>query len=691
MLLFPELNKNPVEGFSAGLIDDDDIYKWEVVIIGPQDTLFEGGFFKAYLTFPYDYPLRPPKMKFITEIWHPNVAKNGDVCISILHEPGEDKFGYEKPEERWLPIHTVETIMISVISMLADPNSDSPANVDAAQVRELYRGSHMPAGGQHMTVHIPKSMMSAPFLQHPALTSGQRRYLCSIANVYSTEHMRQQMKQHYLSVLHAYVQSGSVLENQRVEGQSVSEAPQRGEAQTGPEAAAAGPPGAPAEDRTLLKVDVEQWRAGLRVAREHRSLRALSARAPSSSVSMNCVLEGNGVKAFGKAIHALARIGDELWLDPMFKGLALRSVNSAHSAYACFLFSPLFFQHYSLLGSVSEPGNETVKCKLVMKAVLPLFRCLTSIERNVERCQISIITPSDRVMIQFFCRHGITKTHNLRFQESEALQAVFASQLCPNVLKAPARLLGDMVMHFPVSQEITLSTTPLRVSLRNYYEGGNDHTQVMYSEMSLHPDEFDYFQIGEDSDITFCLKELRGLLSFAESHCLPVSVHFGAAGKPVCFSVEDGILEATVVLATLVDSESRGPSQPAETVAPTTPRCADAAVPPVGSCEAGSGKPQDIPAVTELIASSQGSHIIDSPALMQLLPQTDHPEGPSEPNEAYGSAPVTPASSTICSLLFRALSSEQDTDSHALGLPVLACYSDGEENLEEDCPRSLLL
>lgn len=60
------------------------------------------------------------------------VDKNGDVCISILHEPGEDKYGYEKPEERWLPIHTVETIMISVISMLADPNGDSPANVDAA-------------------------------------------------------------------------------------------------------------------------------------------------------------------------------------------------------------------------------------------------------------------------------------------------------------------------------------------------------------------------------------------------------------------------------------------------------------------------------------------------------------------------------------------------------------------------------
>ena len=53
------------------------------------------------------------------------------MCISILHEPGEDKYGYERPEERWLPIHTVETILLSVISMLASPNDESPANVDA--------------------------------------------------------------------------------------------------------------------------------------------------------------------------------------------------------------------------------------------------------------------------------------------------------------------------------------------------------------------------------------------------------------------------------------------------------------------------------------------------------------------------------------------------------------------------------
>ena len=102
-------------------------------------------------------------MKFISEIWHPNskpfslsktnvshftgprallsVHADGEVCISILHEPGEDKYGYERAEERWLPVHTVETIMLSVISMLADPNDSSPANVDAAVSHRRLRPS----------------------------------------------------------------------------------------------------------------------------------------------------------------------------------------------------------------------------------------------------------------------------------------------------------------------------------------------------------------------------------------------------------------------------------------------------------------------------------------------------------------------------------------------------------------------
>lgn len=67
-----------------------------------------------------------------SEFWHPNVyKKDGQVCISILHSPGNDPTSGEKPEERWSPAQTVSTIMLSFLSLLSDPNFSSPANVDA--------------------------------------------------------------------------------------------------------------------------------------------------------------------------------------------------------------------------------------------------------------------------------------------------------------------------------------------------------------------------------------------------------------------------------------------------------------------------------------------------------------------------------------------------------------------------------
>lgn len=130
-----ELNRHPVEGFSAGLIDDNNLLEWEVMIIGPPDTLYEGGVFKATLSFPPEYPLQPPKMRFVTPMWHPNIYPDGLVCISILHAPGDDQYGYEDAGERWMPVHSVESILMSVISLLSSdkPNLDSPANVDAAK------------------------------------------------------------------------------------------------------------------------------------------------------------------------------------------------------------------------------------------------------------------------------------------------------------------------------------------------------------------------------------------------------------------------------------------------------------------------------------------------------------------------------------------------------------------------------
>ncbi|URD79545.1 ras-related protein [Musa troglodytarum] len=139
-----DLTKNPVDGFSAGLVDDKSVFEWSVTIMGPPDTLYDGGYFNALMSFPSNYPNSPPTVRFTSEMWHPNVYPDGRVCISILHPPGDDPNGYELASERWMPVHTVESIVLSIISMLSSPNDESPANVEAAvslkhEIFHLYR------------------------------------------------------------------------------------------------------------------------------------------------------------------------------------------------------------------------------------------------------------------------------------------------------------------------------------------------------------------------------------------------------------------------------------------------------------------------------------------------------------------------------------------------------------------------
>ena len=68
----------------------------------------------------------PPSFRFLTEMWHPNIYENGDVCISILHPPIDDPQSGELPSERWNPTQNVRTVLLSVISLLNEPNTFSP-------------------------------------------------------------------------------------------------------------------------------------------------------------------------------------------------------------------------------------------------------------------------------------------------------------------------------------------------------------------------------------------------------------------------------------------------------------------------------------------------------------------------------------------------------------------------------------
>lgn len=139
---YAKLQKEPVEGFTVKLADDSNLYKWHVGIFGPPNTLYSGGYFKADMEFPPSYPFEPPKVRFLTKMWHPNIYDNGEVCISILHPPTDDPQSGEHPSERWNPTQNVRTILMSIISLLNEPNCSSPANVDASVMYRRFKENH---------------------------------------------------------------------------------------------------------------------------------------------------------------------------------------------------------------------------------------------------------------------------------------------------------------------------------------------------------------------------------------------------------------------------------------------------------------------------------------------------------------------------------------------------------------------
>jgi len=168
-----KIQSDPVEGVAVEL-SGDNLYEWKVYIEGPKDTFYSGGIFQLLMKFPNDYPMSPPVVMFTSDFWHPNVYTDGKVCISILHPPGHDEMSGELPGERWLPTQTVTTILLSIISLLSDPNFSSPANVDASVEWRKDKVSY----GKRITQLVEKANSNVPshiVIPHPDTDPNERK------------------------------------------------------------------------------------------------------------------------------------------------------------------------------------------------------------------------------------------------------------------------------------------------------------------------------------------------------------------------------------------------------------------------------------------------------------------------------------------------------------------------------------
>ena len=115
---FEMIQTSPPVNCSAGIINDN-IFHWEATLVGPSDSPYEGGVFTLDIQFPEKYPFKPPKVKFLTKIYHPNISAKGLICVDIL-------------KNNWSPALTTSKLLLSICSLLTDPNPDDPLEPDIA-------------------------------------------------------------------------------------------------------------------------------------------------------------------------------------------------------------------------------------------------------------------------------------------------------------------------------------------------------------------------------------------------------------------------------------------------------------------------------------------------------------------------------------------------------------------------------
>lgn len=112
--------------YSAAPKSEKDIFNWEAKIFGPSDSPYDGGVFTLDISFQTDYPFKPPKATFTTNIYHPNISAKGDICLDIL-------------KDSWSPALNVEKVLLSISSLLNDPNPNDPLVPEIAHIYKVDR------------------------------------------------------------------------------------------------------------------------------------------------------------------------------------------------------------------------------------------------------------------------------------------------------------------------------------------------------------------------------------------------------------------------------------------------------------------------------------------------------------------------------------------------------------------------
>ncbi|KAL1131240.1 hypothetical protein AAG570_010858, partial [Ranatra chinensis] len=259
------------------------------------------------------------------------------------------------------------------------------------------------------------------------------------------------------------------------------------------------------------------------------------------------------VLVISRAVNSLARVGDELFVEPAPDYLLFRTVNLNQSAFAEFKMCRSFFSSF-----IFSPEDNEAKCKFTMKSCLSVFKNAHSLDKQVESCEIKYKPNGSVFLFLIKFTNSSVKKYFLPIIDTEAIEASFQPD-DSNILTASSKFLASCLKNFRHSEdEVTIAVSKEKTIIKNHLELSRD-ANLMRTELSFGPSEFTSYSINNPTKITFCLKEFRAVLIFAEPSNLPVTMSFNSPGLPVIFQVVNHpAYEAKYVVSTLNSSDMSG-------------------------------------------------------------------------------------------------------------------------------------
>ncbi|XP_017037598.1 cell cycle checkpoint control protein RAD9A [Drosophila kikkawai] len=258
---------------------------------------------------------------------------------------------------------------------------------------------------------------------------------------------------------------------------------------------------------------------------------------------MKYTLEGSNARVIAKAVQSLSKVGKEMFIEIDPQGLQMRAINATQSAVGSIFFKRSMFEVFD------TPSNSGFYCKISMKGCLAVFRNMN----EVEYCELNILDDQTSLQVNLRCKLETTKEATISIIDDQNINTNIDTDQMPNVIRGDHKLFTDISNNFNTTEEeLTLEANSGSLVAKNYIEGARVNDKFMRTQLKLKPNEFDQYQVTKETVITFCIKEFRAFLLFAECLNASLNLEFDEAGRPFLLKVKKhGEIECLLIMSTL--------------------------------------------------------------------------------------------------------------------------------------------